>query len=214
MTIWHKLTRGGTRLPWVTLGLAALCLVLYAGFGGTPENLVYDRVEILNGQWWRLATSQLVHLDLQHLTYNVGALVALGILFETASFGGHGKLAIGIFGLGGAFIVAVVFAGSPALVYYCGLSAVLNALYAAVTIGMWRETGHRLWLAAFGLDIAKISWEATFGSIFSSSLAWPPHLGAHVAGVAAGCAFAVWTLARQRVPVDRLKPGLRAAIAR
>ena len=154
---WHKWTHG-KHLPWVTLGLTALCLGLYAVFDGTPDTLVYDRAEILNGQWWRLATGHLVHLDLQHLVYNVGALLALGTLYETASFGGSGKLAFGVLGFGGAVITAAVFEGSPATLYYCGLSAMLNALYAAVTIGMWRETGQKIWLAAFGLDIAKISW--------------------------------------------------------
>jgi rhomboid family GlyGly-CTERM serine protease len=193
MTIWRKLIHGKQCLPWVTLGLAALCLGLYAVFGGAPDMLVYDRAEIQNGQWWRLATGHLVHLDLQHLVYNIGALLALGILYETASFGGSGKLAFGVFGLGGAVITAVLFIGSPATLYYCGLSAALNALYAATTIGMWRETGQKIWLAAFGLDIAKISWEAAFEPIFSSALAWPPHTGAHVAGVVAGCALAAWS---------------------
>ncbi len=193
MTIRHNWTHGRHRLPWVTLGLAALCLGLYAVLGGTPDALVYDRADILNGQWWRLATGHLVHLDLHHLVYNVGALVALGILYETADFGGSSRLPFGVVGLGTAVITAALFLGSPATLYYAGLSAVLNALYAAVTIGMWRQTAHRLWLAAFGLDIAKITWEAAFEPIFSSALAWPPHTGAHVAGVVAGSAFALWS---------------------
>ena len=189
----RKSARGKRCLPWVTLGLTALCLGLYALFGGAPEMLVYDRAEIQNGQWWRLATGHLVHLDLHHLVYNIGALLALGLLYETASFGGSGKLTFGVFGLSSAVISATLYEASPATLYYCGLSAALNALYAATTLGMWRETGHRIWLAALGLDIAKISWEAAFEPIFSSTLAWPPHTGAHVAGVMAGCAIAMWS---------------------
>ena len=203
MTIRRRLIHGRHRLPWVTVGLAALCLGLYAVFGGAPDMLIYDRAEILNGQWWRLASGHLVHLDLHHLVYNIGALLALGILFETASFGGSGKLAFGVFGIGGAVITATLFGGSPATLYYCGLSAALNALYAAVTIGMWRETGQKIWLAAFGLDIAKIAWEAAFDPIFSSTLAWPPHTGAHIAGVVAGCALAAWSALEHRVNDNR-----------
>jgi rhomboid family GlyGly-CTERM serine protease len=188
----RKSARGNRCLPWVTLGLTALCLGLYALFGGAPEMLVYDRAEIQNGQWWRLATGHLVHLDLHHLVYNIGALLALGILYETASFGGSGKLTFGVFGLSSAVISATLYEASPATLYYCGLSAALNALYVATTLGMWRETGQRIWLAALGLDIAKISWEAAFEPIFSSTLAWPPHTGAHVAGVVAGYAIAMW----------------------
>ena len=193
MTILHKLTHGKQCLPWVTLALTALCLGLYAVFGGAPDMLIYDRAEIQNGQWWRLATGHLVHLDLQHLVYNIGALLALGILYETSSYGGSGKLALGVFGLGGAVITLALFEGSPATLYYCGLSAVLNALFAAVTIGIWRETGQKIWLGAFGLDIVKICWETAFGPIFFSTLAWPPHTGAHVSGVLAGCALAAWS---------------------
>ena len=198
MTIWRKLTHGEHCLPWVTLGLTALCLGLYVVFGGAPDMLVYDRAEILNGQWWRLASGHLVHLDLHHLVYNIGALLALGILYETASFGGSGKLAFGVFGLGGAVITATLFEASPATLYYCGLSAALNALYGAVTIGMWRETGQKIWLAALSLDIGKIAWEAAFEPIFSSALAWPPHTGAHIAGVVAGCAIAAWSALEHR----------------
>ena len=63
----------------------------------------------------------------------------------------------------------------------------LNTLYAAVTLGLWRETRQPLWLAAFFADVAKIAIETAFGPIFSSGLAWPPLPAAHIAGLAAGC---------------------------
>ncbi len=194
MTRFRTKPHGRLRLPWVTLVLSGICLGLYALFGGTPEPLVYDRVQILNGEWWRFVTGHLVHLDLQHLVTNVGALLALGLLYETSDFGGPGRLAGGIVGFSALMISAALFLGFPAMACYCGLSAVLNALYVALTLGMWRETGHKLWLAAFGLDLAKIGWEAAIGPVFSSSLAWPPHIGAHVAGVIAGCIFAGWCM--------------------
>ena len=131
MTIWRKSTHGKYCFPWVTMGLTGLCLGLYVHFGGAPDMLVYDRAEIQNGQWWRLATGHLVHLDLHHLVFNIGALLALGILYETASFGGSGKLALGVFGLGGArflgeFLVDVIH------ISYSGL--ILNMLEAAVPV--------------------------------------------------------------------------------
>ena len=190
MTIRHRPIHGKPRLPWITLGLAAICLGLYAAFGGTPDLLVYDRAGIQAGQWWRAATGHLVHLDAHHLAYNIIAWIALGFLYETSHFGGSGKLALGVFGLGGMVVTAALFLGMPATLRYCGLSAILNALFAAITIGLWRETGQRYWLAALGLDAAKIIWEATSGPIFSTGLAWPPVVGAHLAGFAAGCALA------------------------
>ncbi|MDA7946130.1 MAG: rhombosortase [Hyphomicrobiaceae bacterium] len=192
MTFLRALTHGRFRLPWVTLILAGICVGLFALFGGTPKFLVYDRPAILNGAWWRLVTGHLVHLDMQHLATNVGALLALGILYETSDFGGPARLAFGVAIFSGFVISAALFFGAPGTAYYCGFSAILNALYVATTLGMWRETGNRLWIAAFALGIAKIGWEAAIGPIFSSSLAWPPHIGAHVAGGVAGCLLAGW----------------------
>ncbi len=192
MTTFRTKPHGRLRLPWVTMTLAGICLALYAVFGGTPKLLVYDRAEIVTGEWWRLLTGHLAHLDFQHLATNVGALLALGLLYETSDFGGPARLAVGVFALSVLTISAALFLGFPATAYYCGLSAVLNALYVATTLGMWRETGHKLWLAAFGVAIAKIAWEATVGPIFSSALAWPPHIGAHVAGLVAGCVLVGW----------------------
>ncbi|MEM8743517.1 MAG: rhombosortase [Pseudomonadota bacterium] len=217
MTFLRTLTHGRFRLPWVTLSLAAICASLYALFGGTPELLVYDRAAIAGGEWWRLVTGHLVHLDLQHLGTNVGALLALGFLYETSDFGGPRRLAFGVLALSGLIISAALFLGAPATAFYCGLSAILNALYVATTLGMWRETGSKLWLAACALNLVKIGWEAAFGPIFSTALAWPPHIGAHIAGFVAGCVFAAWSTSRinrassdlaSRGPMPASHPGI------
>jgi rhomboid family GlyGly-CTERM serine protease len=184
-------THGRFRLPWVTLALAAACLGLFAVFGGAPPSLVYDRLAVDAGEIWRLVTGHLVHLDPRHLVYNMGALLALGAAYEAAPFGGPRRLTLGVFGLGGVLITATLIVASPATLYYCGLSAILNTLYATLTLGMWRETRQPLWLLAFAADVAKIGFEAVWGPIFSSGLAWPPHIGAHVAGLTAGCLVAL-----------------------
>jgi len=203
----HRLAtwfHGRPRLPWITLGLAAFVAALYAALGGAPSGLVYDRAAIETGEVWRLATGHLVHLDTHHLAYNVGALVALGIAYELAPFGGSRRLALRVLGLGGLAVTATLFALSPATLYYCGLSAILNALYAALTLGLWRQTRDRIWLLAFAADAAKIAFEAAYGPIFSAGLAWPPHLGAHVAGLLAGCLVALAGPAR---PAERPESG-------
>ncbi|MBK1622439.1 rhombosortase [Afifella marina] len=191
---------GRPRLPWFTLGLAALTATLYAVAGGAPSGLVYDRAAIESGEVWRLATGHLVHLDLHHLGYNLGALLALGTAYELAPFGGPRRLALHIFGVGGLAVTATLLAFFPDTLRYCGLSALLNTLYAALTLGLWKETREKIWLFALAANVAKIAWEAAFGPIFSAGLAWPPHLGAHVAGLLAGCLVA---LAGQRTIPDQ-----------
>ncbi|MCF1503414.1 rhombosortase [Afifella sp. H1R] len=182
---------GRPRLPWFTLGLAALTAALYALAGGAPSGLVYDRAAIEAGEVWRLVTGHLVHLDLHHLGYNLGALLALGIAYELAPFGGPRRLALHIFGFGALAVTATLLAVFPDTLRYCGLSAVLNTLYATLTLGLWKETREKIWLFALAANVAKIAWEAAFGPIFSAGLAWPPHLGAHVAGLVAGCLVAL-----------------------
>ncbi|MDQ0326689.1 rhomboid family GlyGly-CTERM serine protease [Rhodopseudomonas julia] len=189
---------GRPRLPWFTLGLAALIGTLYALAGGAPSGLVYDRGAIEAGEVWRLVTGHLVHLDLHHLSYNLGALLALGIAYELSPFGGSRRLALHVFGFGGLAVTATLLALFPETLRYCGLSAVLNTLYAALTLGLWKETRDKIWLLALGANVAKIAWEAAFGPIFSADLVWPPHLGAHVAGLLAGCGIAL--AGQSRIP--------------
>ncbi len=125
------------------------------------------------------------------MAYNVGAWLMLGLAYETAEGGTSRRLAFGILGLSGTMISATIFVGTPNVSYFCGLSAILNALYAALTLRSWRRTRASLWLAMFGIGVAKIVWEISFGPIVSGNLAWPPHMGAHIAGLLAGVVVAL-----------------------
>ncbi|WP_152503295.1 rhombosortase [Labrenzia sp. THAF82] len=184
--ILSSLSHGGSKLPWVSFALAAICLAFFAVLGGKPEALIYDRELIENGEFWRLVTGHFVHLDHQHLLMNVGALIALGFLYETSPHGGARRLILGCFVLSGSLISSVLFLGDLKTQFYCGLSAILNALYLVTMIAMWRETRSRIWLVGLGLLFAKTGYEALFGSVFSSSLEWPPHIGAHLTGLLSG----------------------------
>lgn len=180
------LSHGGSKLPWATFALAAASLVFFVLFGGKPEAFIYDRELIENGEVWRLATGHFVHLDQQHLLMNAGALIALGFLYETSAHGGARRLLFGCLAFSGSLISSALFLGDPHTQFYCGLSAILNALYVVTMTAMWRETRSRIWLAGLGLLAAKTGYEALSGPVFSSTLEWPPHIGAHVTGIAAG----------------------------
>ncbi|MBG6176621.1 rhomboid family GlyGly-CTERM serine protease [Labrenzia sp. EL_208] len=193
-SIISSLTHGGSKLPWVSITLAATSLVLFAVFGGKPEAFIYDRELIENGEFWRLATGHFVHLDHKHLLMNVGALFALGFLYETSLHGGARRLVLGCFILSGSLISFALFLGDPKTQFYCGLSAILNTLYVVTMVAMWRETRSRVWLVGLGLLIAKTGYEALFGSILSDNLEWPPHIGAHLTGILAGILLFVFGL--------------------
>src|ERR1700745_2647345 len=62
------------------LGCALLLAPELAGAGGRLL-LRYDRDAIIDGQWWRLLTAHVVHLDLEHATLNGLGLALLWALF-------------------------------------------------------------------------------------------------------------------------------------
>ena len=174
------------RMPWITLILTSLLLTVYAAAGPAPGTLVYDRAAILGGDIWRFATGHLVHLDQQHFLVNTAACALLGVTYETAT--ARLRTILLIAGSAIAISVALLFL-SPGTAFYCGISAVLNALFAATVIKLWRETDQKFWLLLLAGDFLKILCEWQFGSIFSSGLAWPPHYGAHLTGFLFGLIF-------------------------
>lgn len=189
----RKLTHmihGSSKLPWFSLSLAIVSIALFIGFGGASQGLIYDRSAIETGEYWRLITGHFIHLDLQHLITNVGALLALGFLYETSKFGGIKRLSLGCFAMAGATISAALFLIDPDTFYYCGLSGILNSLFVLTTLALWRETRNKFWLIALSLAFLKVGYEFLLGPIFSSNLAWPPHIGSHVMGLVAGLLYA------------------------
>jgi rhomboid protease GluP len=101
-----------------------------ARLGGQVPMLVRD------GQWWRLATAGLLHVDLFHLYANGIALLALGFLLERL-FGGLRFAWLLLLGLLGSGIVSVEFGNHLVSV---GASGAIFAL-----IGAWfvLNTRHR-----------------------------------------------------------------------
>src|ERR1700680_2342648 len=66
------------------LGLCAACLILLLpSLPGQSARLLlrYDRTALAQGQWWRLLTAHLVHLDLRHALLNCVGLLLMWALF-------------------------------------------------------------------------------------------------------------------------------------
>src|SRR5215472_8744792 len=59
---------------------AALLLLALTGEGGRGL-LRYDRAALAAGEWWRLITAHLVHLDLRHALLNCLGLALVWALF-------------------------------------------------------------------------------------------------------------------------------------
>lgn len=180
---------GGSKLPWRTLLLTTIAATAYLTLGPTPDNWIFDRVAITQGEWWRLLSAHWVHGDDSHARWDIGALLLLGILFESKL---RGRLLLALLAATAA-VDAWLWWGEPALNFYCGLSGILNGLMILGLLQLWRELRHPvILLIAIGAGL-KILVEMNFGQAVFTRTVWPSLPQAHAAGFACGAALA-WAL--------------------
>lgn len=181
--------QGGRRPPWLTLLLALGAAALYLVAGPAPEALLFDRSAIASGEVWRLITGHFVHADLAHLVWNLAALLPLGLLLEWQARC-RGWAYAGLLLAGVLAVDAWLWVCEPGIAVYCGLSGVLNGLFCALAVLLWRQTGQVLFLLAIAGDLAKIAMEAGLGGALLPTSTWVSVPGVHLAGLAAGLLFA------------------------
>ena len=160
------------------------------GFFGDTFNpaLEYNRAAIAPGQWWRLLSGHLVHLNIVHSALNVLGVVLCLLVFGTprASFSSlFGLLAVSLCtGLGLWFL-------SPDVEYYLGFSGVLHGILAyALT-----STVNRPWHALGLLGVAiKLAYEQVshFNPLYlQSSIGDAVVVDAHLYGALSGALLAL-----------------------
>jgi rhomboid family GlyGly-CTERM serine protease len=158
-----------SRMPWWTLGLVAGAILVWIA-PGVATLLVYDRVAIADGQWWRLLTGHLVHFSGPHLVNNLAVLAPAACLAERRSSSDAGLLVVA-----GALVTGLVlWIADPHLQYFGGASGIAMALLVyGVARGLhepgpWRlvcalllaVTGAKL-IAEHFLDWRLTDWQAT-----------------------------------------------------
>ena len=144
------------RIPVLTLGITMVLIGLHCL---VPDKalLYFSAEQIFNGQVWRLISGHLMHADLQHLLWNCLGLVVLGSLLEYRSR----PALIASLLVGALCVNALLLTPFSRLVYYCGLSGVLNTLLLVALWIEWRQT--RSWmiiLMACGC-LAKVAFEVS-----------------------------------------------------
>ncbi len=150
---------GAFPLPLLTI--IAVVLLLAAG-GDTARILLrYERLEVLNGSWWRLITGHLVHLGWSHTVLNLAGLVLVWWLFRPIA---SRVWLVTTVVLGLAAISAGFLLIDEDLAWYVGLSGILHALFAsgAITSLYARQDNAILLLAAL---VIKLVWEQLAGPI-------------------------------------------------
>ena len=171
------------------LGLLAACAVLFlpelAGDAGR-ELLRYDRTALAAGQWWRLLTAHLVHLDLEHAALNSLGLVLMWALFARDYKPGQWVLIV-------VTAIAAIDAGlwfrDSTVEWYVGSSGVLHGVMAAGSLAHLRRRDLDGWvLAAF--IIVKLIFEQRAGALPFTDSAAGVVVDAHLYGTLGGAAVA------------------------
>jgi rhomboid family GlyGly-CTERM serine protease len=167
------------------LGTCAVLLALTASGEPGRALLRYDRAGLAAGQFWRLLTAHLVHLDLHHAVLNCLGLALMWALFARDYAPRRWPLVL----LGAA---AAIDAGlwwcDSTVAWYVGSSGVLHGVMAAGTLAHLRRRQGDGWLLAAFL-IAKLAWEHWVGALPLSGTD-PVVVAAHLFGVLGGLAVA------------------------
>jgi rhomboid family GlyGly-CTERM serine protease len=175
--------------------LAACGLVLVLQFSGAAaiRLLRYDRAAIASGEWWRLLTAHLVHLNFSHAVLDLGGLALLWALFARDLTPRAWALLI-------VATIAVIDCGlwfrDPRITWYLGLSGVLHGVLAAAVVVRLRRGNLEGW-ALGGLLLTKLAYEQLHGAMPFDGSDLPVVVDAHLYGALGGLAAVIvpdlWT---------------------
>jgi rhomboid family GlyGly-CTERM serine protease len=172
------------------LALLAICALLLlpelTGEWGRAA-LRYERGALAAGEWWRLITAHLVHLDFEHAVLNSLGLVLMWSLFARDYRPGQWLVII-------AATLAVIDAGlwfrDIHVDWYVGASGALHGLMAAGTLAHVRRGDLDGWILAIFI-ILKLFYEQWSGALPFNQSGVPVVVNAHLYGALGGLAAAL-----------------------
>ena len=182
---------------WIIPGVIIFMSLIGAVAGDLGrEWLRYDRVWILQGESWRLATGHIAHLSWSHLTLNAAGLLLVWYLVGS-SYSLRSWLMIIVASL--ATIDAAFWVFNPNLHWYVGMSGLLHGLLAAGIVARLRPANTETFVLLVLLS-AKIGWEQFAGPVPGSvsTSGGPVVVDAHLYGAIGGVLGALLTRIRVR----------------
>jgi rhomboid family GlyGly-CTERM serine protease len=151
-------------------------------------DLAWDRINIANGDYWRLISGHLVHNNSNHLLLNgVGVTVGLVLIGDSFSLRSFCTLNLMVALLTSLFL----YFFEPQLYYYVGYSAVLHGLIVSYAISKlltmpWFGAAIICALALKLLLEGKVHFTA---NLIDIRVATEAHLWGFISGLIAGMAF-------------------------
>ena len=191
----------------LVLAIAVTAIAVQASADGVQLALRYERSAVDAGEWWRLASSHLVHAGWAHLGLNLVALLLLSALLHSRSTAQQALL----WGLTAGGTGLALHALMPALDWYVGLSGVLHGAVVWWALDLLRTSRPLGALALAGIG-TKLALDLAGGGQQSAALIGVPVIiEAHLYGAVVGARawLAVVLLDRRRTA-----PALPAGTAR
>jgi rhomboid family GlyGly-CTERM serine protease len=177
---------GDGRYGFTLLALCILLLLPELAGEWARAGLSYQRAGLAGGEWWRLITAHLVHLDLEHALLNTLGLVLMWSLFARDYRPREWVI-----------IVLVVMAGIDAglwlrdtnVAWYVGASGALHGIMAAGTLAHVRRGDMDGWILAIFV-VVKLGYEQFSGALPFNESGEPVVVNAHLYGALSGLAAA------------------------
>ena len=146
------------------LAISTLCLLIALLPDSWQVALQYQRGEVLSGEFWRLLSAHLVHLNWPHLLMNLAGLWLIWGLLLSREKALPICLLILLLLLGTALGLLALH---PEIAWYRGLSGALHGLLllALMKQRAWQNLSGALLLVLFG---GKLLWELTVGPVTGS----------------------------------------------
>ncbi len=175
------------RLPLLSLGIIALSSLLMLLPIAMQSSLHFNRASVTSGAFGSLLSGHFVHVDASHWLWNGVALLGLGAFIERRSR----RLMLASLLLGLLAVNLLLLSPFSHIVFYCGLSGVLNSLLVVALWLFWRQTRSRWVFVSALLCLGKLGVELLTGSSLLTQNAWQAYPAAHLAGTVGGVVCAV-----------------------
>jgi len=179
----------------ISFMLLILISSVFIILGAVPESLYYNKDAINNGEIWRFVTAHIVHSDLEHLVWNLCALIILSLLIERESR----SLLIAALLTGIVSINYYLWINTIGIINYAGFSGVLNTLLVIALFQQWQKKScslfiHYLPMIIYIFSLLKIVFELFYQQTIFTQISWQAVPQVHLVGFIAGTVLAVLRL--------------------
>ena len=144
------------------ISIILICLVLQLSLMQGTDWFQYSRIEIESGQWWRMLTGNLIHLNWRHFTMNIVALLVIYYLFPSLLKTSDLFLVLFFCSIS---VTLGLWLFSPSVYWYVGLSGALHGLLIVLVVMDFLDSKNWLTLSLLLIVLAKLLWEFIWGPL-------------------------------------------------